>query len=294
MTMSVPTRTRTSPKAPRKRAVFVVSAGGTGKSYFVRALLDRHRRTDRSCAAYDCDGETGSLSLVYGMSVAGRDANPRTGVAPIKIHEEEQRNLIFKAPYEKADTLLFDIPGGQMWRLVEPFIQARIENGLEKPREYPVGEFASFFAAAGYDVTVVVTISNHEKSILCVAEALRMFGQSVNFVAVKNLFFEQFVDDFIQWDGGEIAGKHIGGRTKEELLERGGRIIVMPALSQGVISLVQALRLRFEQGRNDPRLRMLDRSRIMRWQDEMDRQFDLMGDWLGLSQKNIKQGEVQS
>ncbi|KJB91945.1 hypothetical protein N826_25850 [Skermanella aerolata KACC 11604] len=193
---------------------------------------------------------------------------------PLDILHPAQRKFIYEAPMTGASVLLFDIPGGQMGRLLDSISNEGATRGEG---------FVRHFEQYGYAVTFVVAITNHEKSVISLGEVLDMFGDMVDYVAVKNLFFEQYPGDFALWDGGVIGGEKVGGNKKAVLLKRGGKVISMPALSQHVVAILQALHLRFEDARRDARLRLLDRSRVIQWMDRLDAQFDQAGDYLGLS-----------
>lgn len=255
-----------------KRAIFVASVkGGVGKTLFSRGVLDRFRRTQRKCAAYDCDAEVGQLMQYYGTrseTASGsrtlvRDQDPLVGVRPLNILKPKDRDRLFSALDLDADVILYDLPGGLMKEVTKSFGDSEIQGGEA---------MVTMYNEAGYAVTVAVVITPFRKAILAVSEAMATFGPGAEYLVIVNRFFGDD-EDYARWDAGE---------TKKRLLKTGGKIIELPKIQTGTLALLDEHNLSFMKARDEVRkLSRLEVSRVQLWMRLMDEELFRASDLLG-------------
>lgn len=239
-----------------KRAIFILSQkGGSGKTTFSRALLDHLRLTrGLTVAAFDADGAVGQLLQYYGSrDGAGRllvPQDPLTGVGVFNLRRSEERGMVVDALDCGADTLLFDFPAGSLDELDRVEGEAGVEAVLDE------------YDREGWRVTVVVVVSNVQSSAGNVLAAIDTFGDRVDYVAVKNLFYGK-PEDFLFFDGFTGAdGQLYGGQAREALTRHGGAVIAMPALAGRAYALCDLYCLGFSEATCHPAIKRSDRGAV--------------------------------
>jgi hypothetical protein len=218
----------------------------------------------------------GQLLQYYGQ----RDANgtllteqdPLQGVSYFDVRVEAQRDGLLNALDTPAEVILFDLPGGVMHEL------AKVLDGNERPRA-----LLKEYQRAGYRVTIVAVMTPILASIRTVQEAVSVFGEDADYLAVKNLAFGD-EQEFVLFDGW-VDDNHTprGGKSKTVLLEHGGRILTMPRLLGRTYALLDLYHLTFTQAIEDRRLQLADRSRVYQWRAAFDDAIDPAADWLGIA-----------
>ncbi|MBF0482995.1 MAG: hypothetical protein HQK82_15220, partial [Desulfovibrionaceae bacterium] len=237
-----------------KRAIFVLSQkGGPGKSTFSRALLDVLRsEKGMSVGAFDADGGVGQLLQYYGRrGEDGRllkEQDPLSGVFPFDIRDNLERDNLINALDLKTQVLLFDFPGGAVDSLQRVL---KAENGMEA--------LIQDYRKEGYDITVVIVMSNVHASANNVIKTIKIFGQNVAYVVVKNLFFGE-PEDFLFFDGfTDVQGNTVGGRGKAVLTENQGRVIHMPQLRGREYAILDLYSLGFTEALQSANLRRAEK-----------------------------------
>jgi hypothetical protein len=261
----------------RRRVVLVAGQkGGTGKSSVARALVDRCRRDHIPAASYDADGSVGQLLQFYGTRTADGqvsiEQDPLQGIGYFDLRQERQRDMLLQGIETEATVVIFDCPGGvlhELSRVVDA--DSMSARGLmETYRDHR------------FDPTIVLVLTPMMASSRAVSQAIQLFGDGADYVAVKNLAFGA-ADQFVLFDGyTDAGGKPIGGKGKRMLEERNGIVLNMPALQASTYALIDLYSLAFDAARTDTRLHLADRSRAHRWIRAMDAEFDRAAPLLGL------------
>ncbi len=264
-----------------KRAIFVCSQkGGAGKTTFARGLLDILRCEDQTVAAYDADGHVGQLFQHHGLrDAAGQllpGQDPCVGCGCFDIREEDDRDVLLNALATEPPLLLFDLPGGVVGELGKV-----VDHGAA-----PFGLFSEY-RDRGYAVTIVVVMTPVHASVRTVQYSIEAFGETVDYVAVKNLAFGA-EDAFVLFDGCNQEGLRLpASRGKQALLDHGGRIVTMPALHPRSYALLDIHSLGYIEAvrSNGPGsgLPVADRARVRRWLQEFDERLTPARHLLGLA-----------
>jgi hypothetical protein len=264
------------PLSRRRRAVLVVGQkGGTGKSTLARALVDRCRRDGISAAGFDADGSVGQLLQFHGTRTDGQldvVQNPLQGIGYFDLRQERQRDMLLQGIETDAKVVIFDCPGGVLHELARVIdADGMSARGLMET-----------YRDQGFNPTVVLVMTPMMASSRAVSQAIKLFGDGIDYVAVRNLAFGA-ADEFVLFDSyADAAGKVVGGRGKRMLEERNGIVLNMPALQASTYALIDLYSLTFDAARTDTRLRLADRSRVHQWMRAMDAELDRAATLLGL------------
>jgi hypothetical protein len=190
---------------------FIASKGGVGKSTTARAFIDNARANSRAVSAWDLDGQTGSLALVYPVG------DPFRGVATEDVRDAKAPGAWLDALYSAADDVVLDVPGGAVGDLMRTFAggaRALIAECKE----------------AGREVVVCSVIGIKKDSVASAQQAVEVFGADVHHVVVKNgLWGEQ--GDFVIYEGVGSDESRRYGRTSEMVRSVGGETVYLPRLS---------------------------------------------------------------
>ena len=251
-----------------KRFVMVSGdKGGTGKSLMARALADRIRREQYDALLIDGDGEVGNLFQFYatldenGEPVA--DQMP-DGVVPIRFTgPERERDQLLAAVDLGRSLILADMPAASLTQL--------------KQFDSDTGFFAEL-TCADYRATLVNVLSPFSASTRTVREMIELAGEQADYVVAINPWFGDR-EDFFMWYGNATCSAS-PGRTM--LAESGGIEIALPKLQAGVLVAIDELLLTFSAAREDTRLTTPQRSRLHRWMQAVDAEFDQAAEYLGL------------
>lgn len=266
-----------------RRAIFVCSQkGGAGKTTFARALLEILRSRGHTVAAYDADGPVGQLFQHEGL----RDENgqwtpqqdPLVGCGFFNIRDDDDRDILLNALASKPPMILFDLPGGVVGELGKV-----IDHGAA-----PRGLF-SIYQEEGYAITVVVVMTPVLASVRTVQESIATFGDTIDYVAVKNRAFGT-EDSFLLFDGCAHPDLQLPiSNGKRALLEQGGVIITMPILPARSYALLDVYSLGYleaVEGRGiGAKMPLADRFRVREWLREFETQLTPAHHLLGLAEE---------
>jgi hypothetical protein len=172
--------------------------GGTGKTAFLRLLIDQLHTTGRNYLAYDADTENPNLYEYY--------KEFGTGVRLLNFLEVvEAKRFFTEVKTESPDVVVMDMPGA-------------VGN---KTREI-IKRFGLFKIAAdlGYRVTLVTVLNLDYPVINSLRAMVEFCGESVDYVVVKNLCWDKGLG-FRRWDDS---------KTKVAVTELKGIEIEMPEL----------------------------------------------------------------
>jgi len=260
----------------KRRAIFVIGEkGGSGKTTFARALLDRMRRDKKTVAAYDGDGAVGQFFQYYGQ----RDEegqlltkqSPTEGVVPFDVRDDHQRDTLMNVLDETdhPDAILVDLPGGSL-----PEMKRLFAGGAPALMQE--------YASEGFTPVIVVVMSPLLGSARSVKEAIDEFGTVPEYVAVKNLGFGEAAD-FILFDGyTDPESEEVrGGKGKAALEWMDGAVVEMPYLKSRTYALMDLYSLSFSGAVSDRRLTRADRSRVQHWMKTFDDALDSAKSILG-------------
>lgn len=247
----------------RKRAIFVVSQkGGVGKTTFARGLLDTLRKNGHTVAAYDADGQVGQLLQYHGSRTDNRldiEQDPRIGVGYFDVRDDKQRDELVNALGLEAEIILMDMPGGSVQEMAKVLGSNKRDNPLASRA------LIRAYADNGYEVIIVVVISNVISSVRTVNETITLFGDEATYLVVKNEMFGD-ADDFVVFDGYEDAlKKKRHGKGLESLLSVGGKVIVMPKMHAATYGIVDLESTPFSKINLIDHIPMADKMRVSGW-----------------------------
>jgi hypothetical protein len=272
-----------------RRAIFVCSQkGGAGKTTFARGLLEILRCRGQVVAAYDADGNVGQLFQHEGLRdergqlMAHQD--PRVGCGFFNIRDDDDRDILLNALADRPPLILFDLPGGVVGELGKVVDHGAAPRGL-------LGAYQD----EGYAITVVVVMTPVLASVRTVQDSITAFGDTIDYVAVKNLAFGA-EDTFLLFDGCAQSDLQLPiSQGKRALLEQGGVIIHLPALPARSYALLDVYSLRYleaVEGRGiGERMPLADRIRVRQWVREFDAQLTQARHLLGFAEATLESGD---
>jgi hypothetical protein len=262
-TTARPKRNATS--SPQRRLIMTVGdKGGSGKSFFTRALAGLHVAANTAdMLLIDGDSTVGTLVKFFGE---------RGGVEPYSLHGkvDERDRLVNELLCRGTRLVIVDMPATSLTKLRE--ISA----------DY---DFVAAAQAAGYRLTVVSPVTPYDDSILDLQETIGLFDPErfttfndrdppgadldagaatvalpprVDYVAVVNLGLSEDRTDFALWDEPDAY-------TRRLFEFVGGVQIELPAMRPRIAALLQKHRLSFADGETSDRLSVTDRGRLQRW-----------------------------
>lgn len=217
----------------RRQIIFASAKGGAGKTFGSRTFLDAARRGGRTVSAWDLDGATGSLALLY----PSRDAE--VGVATEDVREPRAPGAWLDALHSRADDVLLDVPGGALGDLL------RVLDG-------GAPSLVAEAKAANRELVVVSVIGIKRDATGTPQEAIERFGSAVHHVVLKNGYFGE-ESDFGIFDGiprptpdDPEARKY--GKTGAIVKAAGGEVAYLPKLNPWTDALLDVEGLTFAQG----------------------------------------------
>jgi hypothetical protein len=250
-------------KAVKRFTVFVKDKGGTGASVIARFLAELHQQRNTGAYLVDGDGTTASLSKHFGLprENAGNPdiSNPANPVHTFSLHgSERDRDTIASLLEVDAPKMLLDLPATSLTVL------RKIEA------EY---RWTAMLAEHGWRPTVVASVTPFEESIFDLADAMELFGDRADYIAVVNMGLAEERADFEIWDEGE---------TRPKFLAAGGIEVVFPKLKPRIAAKLQKYTLTFDGGKSSSHLILADRSRLSKWFSDAETAFALAADRLGI------------
>jgi len=265
-----------------RRAIFVCSQkGGAGKTTFARGLLEILRCKGHRVAAYDADGNVGQFFQHEGLrDERGQlipDQDPQAGCGFFNIREDDDRDILLNALTDRPPLILFDLPGGVVGELGKVLDHGAAPHGL----------FGAY-QDEGYAITVVVVMTPVQASVRTVQDSIASFGDTIDYVAVKNLAFGA-AETFLLFDGCAQSDLQFPiSQGKRALLEQGGVIIHMPVLPARSYALLDVYSLGYMEaveGRGiGARMPLADRIRVRQWLREFDAQLTPAHPLLGFAE----------
>ena len=197
-----------------KRIVMIIGGkGGTGKTAFLRLLLDKLVSQKTRYIAYDADTE--NPELYEQMKEYG------DGVRLLNFLEvAEAKRFFSEVKQENPEVVVLDMPGASGNKTREIF-----------------KKFGMFKIAEdlGYRITLVVVLNLGFSVINSLKIMTEFCGAAVDYVVVKNLCWDKGLG-FQRWDAS---------KTKQATLELKGLEIEMPELEYSTFDTVMEKRLAF-------------------------------------------------
>jgi len=248
---------------PKKRAIFVVSQkGGVGKTTWARAYLDMARKAGVVVAAYDADGQVGQLMQYHGTRTNGKldlEQNPLTGVGYFDVRDEKQRDELINALNLESDVILMDMPGGSVQEM------AKVLGDGKKDDPEASRALIRAYVKEGYEVIVVVVISNVISSVRTVGETVSLFGDEARYVVVKNEAFGA-ADEFLIFEGYKDAqGNKRHGKGREAIEKMHGEVVVMPKMRADTYGVIDVESVSFSNVRDIAYINRADKMRVEQW-----------------------------
>lgn len=256
-------RTKANGRTTERRLIMTVGdKGGSGKSFFTRALAGLHL-ADSTPGVLLIDGDSTVGSLVKFFGDRGR-------VEPFSVHGklDERDRLVNDLLRRGASLVVADMPATSLTRL------------REIADDY---DFVDAVADAGYRLTVVAPITPYDDSILdlqdtialCDPDVVAAFDHAdamasplgtesvptkarVDYVAMVNLGLAEDRTDFALWDAAHAY-------TRRLFTFAGGVQLQFPALRPRIAALLQQHRLSFIDAETSEYLTVTDRGRMQRW-----------------------------
>ncbi len=187
----------------KRQIIFASDKGGVGKSYGSRTFLDLARRAGRTVSAWDLDGSTGSLALLY------PDRNPQVGAGIEDVRDPKAKGEWLEALYGAADDVLLDVPGGAL-------------DDLTRVLDGGAPSLVAEARNAGRELVVVSVIGIKRDATGTPQDAIDRFGSAVHHVVLKNGYFGD-ADDFVIFDGVDRGPRGPRERPVDRLRARRGR-----------------------------------------------------------------------
>ena len=234
-----------------KRIVMILGGkGGTGKTAFLRLLLDQLVSLSVNYLAYDADTENPNLYEYY--------KEFGTGVRLLNFLEvAEAKRFFTEIKTESPDVVVLDMPGA-------------VGN---KTREI-IKKFGLFKIASdlGYRVTLVTVINLDYPVINSLRAMVEFCGDSVDYVVVKNLCWDKGLG-FQRWDNS---------KTKVAVTELNGREIEMPELEYSAFDTLIEQGLPYSAATEENGFPFGDYLLVSGFLDQAKPQLELAAEYLGL------------
>jgi hypothetical protein len=243
-----------------KQCVLTVSQkGGVGKSSVNVSVIDALRSSGSRLAAYDGDGAVGSLLKILGTRGADgnllQEQDPCVGVGYYDIRGED-RNQLLDSIAGAESLVMHDLAGGALGDVTRV-----VDSGDG------VAGLLDAYKAYGYNVTVIHVMSPAAAATQSVARCLDLFGDAVDHVLVRNLFWGR---NFPFWQGyTDGTGTRRGGKTRDRFLEIGGIEIDFPALQPGTFAKLDAANLAPSKAADSLVLSITEKSQVKKFRQDV-------------------------
>jgi len=236
-----------------KRIVMILGGkGGTGKTAFLRRLLDMLVSLDINYLAYDADTENPELYEYY--------KEFGTGVRLLNFLEvPEAKRFFTEVKAQSPDVVVLDMPGaaGNKTReIIKKFWLFKIAKDL------------------GYRVTLVTVLNLGYPVINSLRAMVEFCGDSVDYVVVKNLCWDKGLG-FQRWDHS---------KTKAAITDLNGREIEMPELEYSTFDVVLEKGLPYSAATESNGFPYGDYLLVDGFLDQAKPELELAADYLGLNQ----------
>lgn len=209
--------------------------GGVGKSALAELVIATIRAGGNIVAAFDADSAVSSLyqklAIRDSNGVFLADQDPTEGAVRYNARDEHEASLLVNWLETPTPRAVHDLPGGA---------RGEITKLLGADADGSLGELLDFLDEMDCSLVVLHPVTGDDANINSQLNTLNAFGDRAHHVAVVNRAFQNTENDIIPWRRS---------RTRERLLEQGGREIELPALSHK------------EEPRSLPRQRSTFRSR---------------------------------
>jgi len=226
--------------------------GGTGKTAFLRRLLDMLVSLDINYLAYDADTENPELYEYY--------KEFGTGVRLLNFLEvPEAKRFFTEVKAQSPDVVVLDMPGaaGNKTReIIKKFWLFKIAKDL------------------GYRVTLVTVLNLGYPVINSLRAMVEFCGDSVDYVVVKNLCWDKGLG-FQRWDHS---------KTKAAITDLNGREIEMPELEYSTFDVVLEKGLPYSAATESNGFPYGDYLLVDGFLDQAKPELELAADYLGLNQ----------
>ena len=215
----------------KRLLIYASLKGGVGKSFGARVFLDTARRAGRTVSAWDLDGNTGSLAILY------PDRDPLVGVAIEDVRDPRCVGAWLEALYGDADDVLLDVPGGafdDLLRVLEGGAASLVSEAKSSERE----------------LVLVSVIGTKKDSTPTPLDMIERFGvNDVHHVVLKNGFFGE-PNAFLIYDGiRDVNGIVVEyGKAAPRVAAAGGEVVYLPKLNGEADTLLDAKALTFQVG----------------------------------------------
>ncbi len=244
-----------------KRIVMILGGkGGTGKTAFIRLLLDVMHSEGINYLAYDADTENPELYEYY--------QNFGSGVRLLNFLEvAEAKRFFTEIKTMSPDTVVLDMPGA---------------SG-NKTREI-IRKFGLFKIAAdlGYRVTMVTVLNLTYPVINSLKVMMEFCGNQVDYVVVKNLCWDKGLG-FQRWDNS---------KTKPIIAELKGIEIEMPELEYSTFDMLVEKGLPYSAATEENGFPYGDYLLVSGFLDQAKPELEKAGLYLGLHQLEVNQSVV--
>jgi hypothetical protein len=251
-----------------KRWILVTSGkGGVGKSLIARLIAEAKRETEPATWLVDGDGHVGQLVQYLGIrddrGKLMRGQAGDAGIATLALHDWRDESgmhqilqgLIAPLRSTRADVVV-DLPASSLAALTTLERDAGLSAGAER---------------LGFRPTLVVPISPLLASRVSIADALAL-GPGYDLVAVRSEFWGND-GDYRRW---------LGSKLRTQLLERGGREVVIPRLRGWIIVDLDERNLPFAAAARPGVLDYPDDEMLTRWLAQTRHALHTAADLLGL------------
>lgn len=237
-----------------KRIVMILGGkGGTGKTAFMRLLIDLLHTKGINYLAYDADTENPNLYEYY--------KEFGTGVRLLNFLEvAEAKRFFTEIKTESPDVVVLDMPGA---------VGNKTREIIKKFGLFKIAE------SLGYRVTLVTVINLDYPVINSLRAMVEFCAGAVDYVVVKNLCWDKGVG-FQRWDNS---------KTKVAVTELKGIEIEMPELEYSTFDTLIEQGLPFSAATEENGFPYGDYLLVSGFLDQAKPSLELAGEYLGLSIK---------
>jgi hypothetical protein len=269
---------RARTEAAKKRIILITSEkGGVGKSVLARTLVEHLREGGTRVAAYDADGGVGALVRVLGTRDEEgkllKAQDPVVGVGYYNIRARKERETLLNCLRSEEPLIVHDLAGGSLIDVMRVSDEGESLDGLLETIEQH-----------GYRPVVLHMITSEIATAESVSRWIKLTGDRVDHVAVRNTRWGKDEEDFPFWYGYKDGrGTERGGKVRARLLdELGGLEISLPALPSGTFAKIDADAIPFIQATADDFLTIAEQSQVTRYRREAARTLEPLRPLLGL------------